>query len=367
MPNKIPIVHIIHTSAIGGAEILLYDLLTRIDRETFSPHLIMIYNKQEAPTLYDDLEIPIIKLYRQPKTLGLKMVQQIVTYLKKHQAQIVHTHLFGGDTWGRIAAILANTPIIISTEHSINTNETLIHQVIKKILVSKTNIVIAISEAVKNYSIRVDHIPSQKIKVIYNGIDLQKFQAQKINKSPFPTLISVGRLHNQKGYEYLLKSMTIVKNHFPKVKLQIVGTGEEEQELKKIAQSENLENNVNFLGFRKDVPRLLAQSHLFVLSSIYEGLGLVILEAMATGIPVVATEVGGIPEIITHKENGILVPSRNPEKLAEAIIKILEDKSLANKMVRKGLETVKNKYDIMFMVKAYENLYKRLIIQNEQK
>jgi len=362
MTEKIKIVYIINSFALGGAEKLLLDLCRQLDRQKFEPYVCTAVAGGPMAEDFEALGLPV-KIFIKKSKLGLGVIWQLVKFLKEVKPQIVHTHLFGGDTWGRIAAILAGVPIIISTEHNINLDESWLKKLIKFKLAIFTKKIIAVSQSVKNYSVKKEKINPKKIAVIYNGIDLHKFSFrgyQSIDLHNKISAVTIARLEPQKGHYYLIDAMPLIIKKYPNFILNIVGAGNLENELKNQAKDLGLQDHVVFWGRRTDPENILPAMALFILPSIWEGLGIAILEAQAVGVPVLASKVGGIMEIIESGKTGLLFAPKNSEAIFQSIEKLLSDSDLQQKIVKNAHEQVKEKFSLENMVQAYEDLYLEL-------
>lgn len=367
MPNKIKIVYIISSFALGGAERLLLDLCRKLDKEKFEIYICSVTGGGPLLNEFEKLNIKV-KVFYKPTKLGLGVIWQIFKYLKNIKPQIVHTHLFGGDTWGRIAAIWARVLIIISTEHNINLNEGWLKKKIKLILSWFTDKIIAVSQGVKEYSIKIEKIKPAKLEVIYNGIDLNKFNwrgFKPIDLAHSIQAIVVARLHKQKGHKYLLEAMPLLGEKYPNLILNIVGTGNLLENLKKQAASLGITNKVIFWEQQLEIEKILPQMDLFILPSVWEGLGIAIIEAQAVGVPVLAANIGGIKELIEHKKTGLLFEPKNPQAIFEAVDSLLKDSVLQQNIVTNAYDQVKEKFTLEKMVSAYERLYWDLINKNK--
>jgi len=227
---------------------------------------------------------------------------------------------------------------------------------------------IAISRKIKEVLVS-DGIAAERIFVVHSGIDPDRFRAETSKKliSEFAikndekVVINVAHLAGHKGQKYLVRSIPAVLERFPRTRFFIVGGGELMQELKALAVSLGLSDELVFTGFREDVGAFYQLADLFVMSSVEEGLGTAVLDALAVGKPVVATNSGGIPEMITDGENGLLVPARNPNALADGISKILADPDKAERMAARGPELVKARFSIDAMVTGNINVYGRIL------
>lgn len=301
-----------------------------------------------------------VKIFRKKGKVGMGVIWEIFRYLRRERPAVVHTHLFGGDTWGRIAAVLARVPVIISTEHNTNIDEGWAKRKIKKFLSFFTKRIVAVSEAVEGYSVTVDHIKSSKIEVIYNGIDLEQFLAipEKNFGSP-PVIVVVGRLESQKGHEYLLEALNLLKT-IP-WNLWVVGDGSLKNDLERLSKDLNLRERIIFLGARKNISEILSQADIFVMPSLWEGLGLALLEAAAAGKPIVASSVGGVPEVIKNGETGILVEAKNVKSLADGLEHILLGEQDALILGQRARGAVRNKFNLQRMVDLYEKLYRSFL------
>lgn len=360
MNNKIKIVYIINNFVLGGAERLLLDVCRKLDKNKFEITVITIIGN--GPLLAEFKKLPInLRIFQKKSKLGLGLICQIRKELKKIKPQIVHTHLFGGDTWGRLAAILAGVPVIISTEHNMGENETWVMKKIKLILSWFTAKIIAVSQGVKDYSVKVEGIKAEKIEVIYNGIDLARFTYRGVKDLDAKKIeaVVVGRLEEQKGHQYLISAMPKILEKYSGFILNIVGQGSLEKSLKEQVRQLGLKDKVNFKGTSTEVEKILAQMDLFILPSVWEGLGIVILEAQAAGLPVLASNVGGIREIIKSGQNGLLFEPKDPEAIFKTVDKILSNSELRKQIVETANAQVKAKFSLEGMVGKYEEVYER--------
>ena len=225
--------------------------------------------------------------------------------------------------------------------------------------------IIAISEGVKKVLIDSGVSPAA-IHVIPSGIDFSPFQAvmprdflrREFSFSADDYLVGiVAALEDHKGHTYLIQASRILKEEAPEIKVIVVGTGSLRLELDEQVQKLGVEDIVFFLGFREDIPRILASLDLFVLSSHLEGLGTSLLDAMASRLPIVATQTGGIPEVVINLETGLLVPPRDPASLARAILTLWKDRDFAARLGQRGFEVVYQKFSAQSMAEKTIELY----------
>jgi glycosyltransferase involved in cell wall biosynthesis len=226
---------------------------------------------------------------------------------------------------------------------------------------------VVVSEDIKKFLIKYVGIKSGRVTTIYNGIDFNSYcsdngSRNKVRKElgideKQSVIGTVGNLYSVKGHTYLLKAFAIIKNRFPSAVVVIAGRGGLLDKLQKESADLNIQNNIRFLGFREDIHDLLQAMDVFVLPSISEGLPLSALEAMASKKPVVATDVGGMPEVVMNGQTGFTVPSKNPKSLAEKIMFLLENKNLADEMAEKSRNRVEKEFALENMVSRYQELY----------
>lgn len=354
--KKINLIHIITALDYGGAERLLFDLVRNLDRKKYNVSVVCVVRGGALVKEFRDIAVDV-KIIGKKIKIGLSTIFKISKYLKRKNPDIVHTHLFGGDTWGRLGALMARVPVIISTEHNINLDEGIIKRFVKMVLSWFTDKIIAVSSSVKEYSIKVDHINPKKIEVIYNGVNIKKFYNPNPNffQNKTPVIGVVGRLEEQKGHKYLLEAIQKIKD--VPFEVWVIGDGSLRIKLEKQADELSIKDKVKFLGSRDDVKELLRQTDIFVLPSLWEGLGIAVLEAALAGKPIIATKVGGLQEIINDKKTGLLIPAKDSEKLAQSIKWVLSHEKEAAQMALKLQEEVREQFDVKKMAKKYENLY----------
>lgn len=238
----------------------------------------------------------------------------------------------------------------------------------KRLAYSAVKKAIAVSYENRQNLVSIFGLPEDKITVVHNGIDLSRFQnldsnrLEKIGKElqiPEDALIitTIGRLHQQKGHEYLIKASKIVLSQFKDAIFLVVGEGELEDELQRMTNSLGLGDNFRHTGRRKEIPEILGLTDIFVLPSLFEGLPLVILEAMAAGKPVIASNISGIPEAVIDGATGILVPSQNEKELAGAILDLLTNSIKRKLMGENGKERASKYFSHKRMIEMTKRLY----------
>jgi glycosyltransferase involved in cell wall biosynthesis len=206
-----------------------------------------------------------------------------------------------------------------------------------------------------------NRVPHRKLAIIHNSIDIERFSyAGPVADGP---AVTVARLHPLKGIDVLLRASAHIVQTEPSFRLEIAGDGPHRAELEKLVDELDLQKHIRFLGETRDIAGLLSRSRLFVLPSFSEGISLTLLEAMAVGLPVVATRVGGNPEVVVPDETGLLVPARDVEELRRAMLQLWRDAGQARRFGAAGRRRVEERFDVRQMVRKYEGLYAGLAEQ----
>lgn len=362
------------TPLAGGAEIQMFLLTKFLDKDKFTP-IIALSNNEPLDKLVENFDKEGIKVIR----INAKSKHNPVHYLSlkriiaEEKIDILHLNLWNPAScrYGFLAGKSTNIPMIV-TEHD-PFELTGFKNAFKKYGLKNVSKIVTVS--LENQKLLKKLFPEhkEKIEVIQNGIDIDWWQSQtlrfteqqrhEIKTEIFSTnedtliIISVAELHERKGLKYLIKAISEVKEKYPNIKLVIIGEGPDRKNLENLIEDLKLEDHVTLLGRRKEIPKLLKSSNIFVLPSRREAFGLVNLEAMITPLPVIASKVGGIPEIVKDDETGILVTPENEKELAQALRTLIADSSLREKMAGNGFLRVKENFSAQKMAKEYEKLY----------
>lgn len=296
-------------------------------------------------------QIPVFNLPLKG-AIDIKSARRIANYCREHSVDIIHAHN-GRDYWIAVLAKCFYPDLkVVITRHILSPlKRTFLHRWLYK----KIDRVIAVSQAVKN---GISVFPPERISVIYNGIDIERFCTaqpgtlrKELNLSGKEKIVGmVGRVHPSKGHQTFLQSIPAILDKHPSTAFVVVGAGEY------ISQLKEMNCDAQFLGKRSDIPQIMKDLNVFVMASPNEPFGLVTVEAMAAGAVVVAANSGGSAEIIVDGESGLLILPKNPERLAEAVVKILNDDNLATKLRAGGRERARQ-YNIETMVLNTKKIY----------
>ncbi|HAM38236.1 MAG: hypothetical protein A2474_03505 [Elusimicrobia bacterium RIFOXYC2_FULL_34_12] len=345
--KKPKILHLITSLNIGGTEQFLLNIVNNLKSKY---DFTVGYLKKIGEIAKEiDAGIPIYKF----DYFLLKK------YLKEKKYDIIHTHLFRANILGRIAGKSAGTPIIISSQRSIDGWKKFYHVFLDKMTSRYCNLVIANSEYAKNILITREHIPERIIKVIYNGISTYNISGAKFppfNKNK-PVIGYVGRLHNEKGVYLIPEIVKIVIEKNPNIKFLIIGNGPEMYNMKLNVYKYKLKDSVEFLGWERNLKDIYYKINILLLPSEEESFPQAALEAMSFGIPVIASDVGGVSELVEDKKTGILVKDRTAGEFADAIMSIIDNQYDYN-CFSENSKAKSSEFSVEKMVSSIDKIYK---------
>ena len=357
----------------GGGEKQLVHLVKNIPREKYSVIVVCLTRKGVWSEEVEENEIRVISFN---KRVGFDplILPRLYAFLVREKPDLVNTYLWTADLWGRLAAILAGVRCIVVTEENVDVWKKWYHKIIDYFLFKWTDLVICVSHEVYKFYNEVCRVPSNKLKVIPNAVDLAPFDSIRKNKgirkelglSPSDfVFVCVARFHPQKAHDVLIEAVyKLSRESNCNFKLLLIGKGELRSKIEKQVREFNLADRIFFLGWRDDLPEILVECDAFVLSSDYEGLPLTILEAMAAQLPIISTDVGGNAQVVINGENGFLVPPRDPSALAKMMKKIQKNRKLAKRMGAKGRAMVENEYTIQKVTQRTLKEFEKCLSKN---
>jgi len=360
---------IISDLPVGGAENLLLGLLPKL----LSRYEVQVCCIRERGVLAPEFEragIPVAVKYFKGRWHPASLYR-LASYMREQRIDIVHTHMYRPNISGVLAAKLAGIPIIISHIHSLNHWDTTRQLHMDARVARFRDKIIMVSEVIRKSYISRTKVAAKKCTVIYNGIDLAGYEAGAFVPLPKEELGIgrqdkvvgiVARLSPEKDHVTFIQAARRIKNDLSNVKFLIVGPDEAKllPRLKKMSVDLGLADDIIFMGLRSDIPRILSLLDVSVLSSTREGFPIILLESMAAGAPMAATDVGGNAEAIADGKTGFLAPPKSPELLAEAILKILRNPEVAASMKQAALQRAKS-FTLDTMVRKIEALYEELL------
>ena len=362
------VLYLSHAFHVGGAEEMVLNLVRRLPPR-FEPHVCCIHSEGPLGEEIQRTGVPFSVLHLNPGWRRPLDLLRLRRHLVEVQPEIVHTFLLTASLYGRLAAMLANVPVVIGTEVNVYANKRRHHIWAERALMSGTDCVIASAHAVRDYYIKQVHADPARVEVIYNAVDWTMLETTASRED---TRASIGvpagahavtiiaRLTAQKAHGVLFDAIhstpALADSH-----LVVVGDGELRQALEQRASALGLGERVHFLGARRDLGNLLAATDVFVMPSLWEGLPLSLVLAMGAGLPVVATRVAGIPEVVRDGQTGLLVDPGRIAALGEALAMLAGDASLRQRLGAAARAFVRPRFGVETYVDSVTNLYDRLL------
>lgn len=368
---KISILEIIGDSSLAGAPRHLLSILENLDVDKFELHCVCPPGPLagEIRKLRRRIDLEVINM---DSRLDLDAIRRIRREIKLVDLAIIHVHGTRAGVLGRLASIGFNRPVIY-TEHLWTKQYKLqnrflnfLHYCANSFLDIFTTLNIAVSEAVREFIVSSGISRYEKVKVIYNGIEITKNKANIFQSEQEFLIATIGSLNKQKGMQYLIAALPKIIKEFPGIRLEIIGDGEYRRHLQNEVKKLKLKNYVKFTGFVPDPVKYLTRFDLYVQPSLSESFGLAMVQAMSVGLPVIATNTGGIPEVITEGKTGFLVKTKDPNALSDAILELLRHPSLAKKMGEMAQKDAKLRFDIKDMITELEQTYENVLADNTQ-
>ena len=361
------IVHLIDNLDCGGAEQVVTSLAIHQSLQGHSVRVVCLRDVGPQPVNVPELAkagVEIVPLEK-PPGLHLGTLRKLTAYLKGQRIEVVHTHNHLVHHYGAIAARWAGAPAVLNTLHGTATLQIPYWaKALYWLSCSISDRVVCVCRQVHEIFSKTFHLPSRKLCVVDNGIDLARFlQIPRRPADKTVTFGKIGRLDPVKDHRNLLKAFAILSGKHPNVNLRLLGDGALRQDLEELSKTLSISDKVHFEGFSLDTPRFLGSINIFVISSRSEGLPLTLLEAMGAALPVVATAVGEIPDILGNAKCGWVCPPADPEELAEVMEQALLAPDLATIGAR-GRSVVLERYSLDRMARDYERLYKEILSGN---
>jgi glycosyltransferase involved in cell wall biosynthesis len=384
--GKIKIVRVIARLNVGGAAVHVVLLNTRLNPARFESLLVSGTENPGEGSMLDFAQSQGVHPVVIPEIIGeaslnlrdLKALIKLYRLLRVERPHIVDTHTAKAGFLGRLAARLAGVPIVVHTYHGhilqgyYGPVKGWLLRLMERALARWTDSIIAVSDRVKRDLVAYGVAPAEKIAVVDLGFDLQPFLDCAAHRGEFRRELglnngarlvgTVGRIFPIKNHRLFIDAASRVAAREPGAHFVIVGDGVLRPAMEARVRELGLADRVIFTGWRRDLPSIYADLDVLVVSSDNEGTPVSVIEAMASGRPVVGTRVGGLPDLITEGQNGYLVTPRDADGLAEAILRLLNDEETALRMGRVGREAARQRFTIDRLTSGMESLYQRLLL-----
>lgn len=338
-----------HAVDLGGAERFALGLAAALPRERFEPWVCATRSvTPEAAAWLAGADVPFVCLGRRRK-LDVHRLAGLSRLIRARRFDVLHAHMFGSNAWGAVAGRLHHVPVVIAHEHNWSYEGRRARRVIDKEVTARlATRFVTVSESSRRQMIEVENIPADKILVLptayvpHRGTGPAALRSELALSDRARIVAVAAPLRPEKALEVLIEAHAIVLRSVPDAYLVIVGDGVCRDQLERRVARLGISQHVRFLGVRHDVTALLPDADVGALSSDWEGMPLFALECMANLVPFVATAVGGLPELINHDRNGLLVPPREPAALAASLIDVLDNRERASRLADAAAVTVRH-------------------------
>ncbi len=366
--GPVRILFVIDELDIGGTEQQILEIARGIDRAHFDPQVCCFRYGAKAREIAE-LGVPV---RHEPKRLKAdpSLVVRLASFIRREGFDLVQTYLWTANTWARIAARLAGVRYVVASERNVDIWEETYKRLLGRWLARSTDRIIANSEAVRRYLLERGGLCPEKVVTIYNGVDFARFhrsydpaeRRRELGLPPDAILLGcIARLEPAKDHATLLQALALLRERRPELYLVIVGDGTRREALERMAHELGIGDRVRFTGFRTDSAEWIRSIDLSVLSSRKEGLSNTIIESMAAGKAVVATDVGGNGEVIREGDTGYLVPPGDPAALAAALGRATRSSDHLEQLGAAGRARVESMFAVRSMVARTEQLYREIL------
>jgi glycosyltransferase involved in cell wall biosynthesis len=358
----------------GGAERALLNTIRLLPKEKYRCSLALL-SSLDPINSYNDLPCPLYEfpLRRSYDWNAMKMAARLRRFIRTERVSLVHTFFETSDLWGGLVAKLSGCPVLVSSRRDMGIMRSAKHQLAYRLMNAWVDLVISVSEEVRKFCIRQDGLKPSRVVTLYNGVELERIDAANETEGLRASfglerashlVITVANIRQVKGIDTFICAARIVRREFPNVLFGIIGFPEEKEhleELEELTRSLGLTRHVQFLGATEKVFSLLKLSDVFCLLSRSEGFSNALLEAMACGLPCVATRAGGNCEVLEDNQTGFLVPPEDAAAAADRISLLLRERELAQRMGAAARQAVKARFTMQAMAEQLANLYESLL------
>src|SRR5574341_149569 len=367
MIDKISVMNIIPNLNVGGAERLLLSTVPQMDCDKFQVCVCSLHSKGDLLTNFKKKGIEVISLGWKTYLFPYYILK-LALLMRKRRILIVHNHLYPSEVVGTLAGIIAGTRYIVTTKHGEGTWMNGIQVLIERLLSHYHKLIICDSEAVKKKALQRGMDESKTVIVYPSNIVLDETIYKKNelkNEYHIPVdsrvIGCVGRFHPVKGHKFLMEAFAKIRRQHSDCYLVLVGRGVLDLSLRKMAEGLGIAKNVRMVTFRENINEVLAIMDIFVLSSVSEGFPISVLDAMAMKKAVIATNVGGVPEVVIPKKTGLVVPPGSSEAICDAILYLLKNDEVARSLGENAFQYIKEHFTLRHTVSTLQKSYQMLL------
>jgi L-malate glycosyltransferase len=357
--RKLKLLHLNAGTNLGGTETMILRFLDNVDKNCFQVSVGAFFNN--GPLLaevnkrgFEGIEFKISNKFNTFEVLSA--LAKLYRFLKTEKIDIIHQYGFYTNIFGRIVARMAKIPIVITGLRMEKLGSNGFHSLLERLTANWSDLYISVSERGQELMLKKRWVPKEKVVVVHNGIETDWANGRKLNTT-LPRIGMIADFNKYKAQQDFVVAASEVLKKFPETKFVLAGEGKTKKNIVEMITELGLRSNFIFNGYVGDVRKILSELSIFVLATHTEGLPVSIIEAMSFGLPVIASRVGGIPELVEDGVTGILVKSESSEDLARAISELIANSEKANRMGEMGKLKVKKYFTIQPMMQKLESLY----------
>jgi glycosyltransferase involved in cell wall biosynthesis len=383
---KIRVLHVITRLVPGGADENTLATVEGLDKSIYSVDLLIGGQSDFAfaAQTHGTRLIILHELVREPKwSSDIRALFKLVRIIRRNRYHIVHTHTAKAGMLGRLAGFIVKAPLVIHTLHGSTFHESLSpwrrrwYRFLERMAAAATTQFVTVGEDLRSIYLDARVGQADRYITIRSGFQLQRFQLSEqevkqrsrrmrgsLDISDQEAVVgTAGRLEARKGHSYFLQTAQQVLQHHPQVTFLLAGEGPANRDLIELARRLGIEQRVRFLGYRYDIEDVMAAMDVFVLTSLWEGLPRVLVQAAALGKPIVTFEIEGVREVVVDGDNGYVVPLRDVTGLADRVAWLVKDRTTARQMGERGRQRVTAEWDVQTMVHRISELYRHLLLR----
>jgi len=364
--RRVKVLYVIGQLGYGGAERQLLELASRLPRDRFDPLVCVLSARGPLADSLEAAGVPVVSLNKRPGALS-SATAGLIRLVRSERPAVIHSYLFSGNWRGLLAGRLTRVPLIVSSVRNVDIHGRLWMNLLERALACFVDRMIANAEAVKDYVTRAHWVARERVHVVHNGVSPERSSPAGAPATPVaergdgPTVVMVASLTKKKSPFTFLDAAVLVRERVPDARFLVVGDGPLRGELEERASLLGLSDAVTFAGETHDTPAVLAAADVSVLTSVKEGCSNVVLESMAAACPIVATAVGGNPELIVEGVTGFLVPTGDAAAVADRVARILTDGALGRRMGEAARERAMSTFGVERMVARTVEIYTTLL------
>ena len=367
-PRKIAVMQLVYSLQMGGSEKVAFDISAHLDPEVFDPSMCALDLGGSLVAELDKAHIPYHVLHRQGLEAGV--FHRLYRLITERAVDVVHTHHFTQLFHAALPARLAGARIVHTEHEFFSYTQTPLPRRMIRPLAHLCDALTVVGPEVRDYFVRTVGMPRDRLTIVPNGVDVGLFDydrdvaRRELGLNPDAIVLgTIGRLEPEKDQRTLLDVFRTMAAAHPQARLMIAGDGSLAADLRSHAERIGVADRTLFLGYRRDVARLLAAIDIFALTSIREGLPISLIEAMAARCPVIASDIGSVRDLVKDGENGVVVAARNAAGFSDAVERLIGAPDLRRTLADAGRRTVEQSFSLAAVIRSYEDLYRSAVMK----